>query len=259
MKAGKKAFTLIELLVVIALIALLLSVLTPVLKRAREAGKRAVCHQNTRTLAMAALNYCQENDAVFPSCNADSNGDTFKAWVKLVNYNGTVTLPTAAPFELQWQSLRDGCLWPYVGAEKSYRCPVAAKTEMRTYSMFVSINLGSNWLGPSVMKLSELRNAGSRGLFIDDYMDNWDADWTIYFSEPRWWNPVPMRHGKGTVLSFADGHSEWWDWEDPRTLEISRLTWLEAETRRTTPLFEQRGNLDLLRSQRTTWGRVGYK
>ncbi|MHC4511438.1 MAG: type II secretion system protein, partial [Planctomycetota bacterium] len=39
----QKGFTLIELLVVIAIIALLMALLMPVLRTAREQGKRAVC------------------------------------------------------------------------------------------------------------------------------------------------------------------------------------------------------------------------
>ena len=48
-----RAFTLIELLVVIAIIAVLMAVLMPALQRAREQGKRAVCLNNTKTLALA--------------------------------------------------------------------------------------------------------------------------------------------------------------------------------------------------------------
>lgn len=260
MRIRTKAFTLIELLVVVAVISLLLSVLVPTLDRAKEGGKRAVCLQNTRTLAMATLNYCQDNDGFFPSCNSGQYTPTCRGWVSTVLENGAVVYPVpSSPLEVQLKSLRLGVLYPYIETEGSYRCPVAKKNETRTYSMFVSINVGSSWLGLNITKLSEIRNSGSRGLFIDDYMDNWDADWTIYYDRPQWWNPIPMRHGKGTVLSYADGHSEWWDWKDTRTLEIARLSWAEAESKRTTALFNQPDNPDLIKSQMTTWGRLGYK
>ncbi len=260
MKKGTRAFTLIELLVVIAVIAILLGILIPGLNRAKESGKRAVCFQNTRTLSTAALLYCQDNDAIFPSCNAGQNTATCKGWVSMVLYQGSYVYPFQTdPIEIQLESLRNGSLYPYIEAEGSYHCPVAKKTETRTYSMFESINLGRDFQGgPIVTKLGEIRNTGARGLFIDDYMDNWDADWTISYIEPRWWNPVPMRHGKGTVLSFADGHSEWWAWKDTRTVEIARLSWAEAESQRTSGPFFQPNNPDLIRSQMATWGRLGY-
>ncbi len=260
MKKTPRAFTLIELLVVIAMIGLLLSVLIPTLNRAKEAGKRAVCLENTKSLAVATLNYCQDNDGFFPSCNSGRNDPTCKGWVSVVLVNGTYVYPVpSSPMNVQLESIRKGSLFPYIETEGTYRCPVAQKTETRTYSMFVSINVGSEWLGPNITKLNEIRNSGSRGLFVDDYMDNWDADWTIHYNQPRWWNPIPMRHGKGTVISCADGHSEWWDWKDLRTVEVARLSWAQAESKRDTALFYQPNNPDLIKSQMTTWGRLGYK
>jgi prepilin-type N-terminal cleavage/methylation domain-containing protein len=57
----RRAFTLIELLVVIAIIALLLSILLPALKGARDQGKKAKCLSNFRTLATASVLYAAED------------------------------------------------------------------------------------------------------------------------------------------------------------------------------------------------------
>ena len=50
---AKKGFTLIELLVVIAIVALLVNILLPVLSRAKEMGRRAVCGSNLRQIGVA--------------------------------------------------------------------------------------------------------------------------------------------------------------------------------------------------------------
>ena len=46
-------FTLIELLVVIAVIAILMAILLPAIKAAREQGKCAACLNNLRQLTLA--------------------------------------------------------------------------------------------------------------------------------------------------------------------------------------------------------------
>jgi len=53
------AFTLIELLVVIAVIAILMALLFPALRKAREAGRRAVCMSNLRQLQIAWQTYAE--------------------------------------------------------------------------------------------------------------------------------------------------------------------------------------------------------
>ena len=50
MKRDSQGFTLVELLVVIAIIALLVSILLPSLKRAREMAARAVCGSTIKGL-----------------------------------------------------------------------------------------------------------------------------------------------------------------------------------------------------------------
>lgn len=66
-RAARRGFTLIELLVVVAIIALLISILLPALRNAREQGKRAVCLSNMRQMGIALLSYALENREYVPS------------------------------------------------------------------------------------------------------------------------------------------------------------------------------------------------
>ena len=52
-----RAFTLIELLVVVAIIALLIAILLPTLRSAKEQARIAVCLSNQRTICQAAISY----------------------------------------------------------------------------------------------------------------------------------------------------------------------------------------------------------
>ena len=71
----KKAFTLIELLVVISIIALLLSILLPSLRKAKEQAKRVVCRANLGSLGKAFYLYANEwNSRLPPFWEKDSIG-----------------------------------------------------------------------------------------------------------------------------------------------------------------------------------------
>jgi len=68
--SNRAGFTLIELLVVIAVIALLMALLVPVLRSARELGQRTVCLSNLRQLTLAWLAYADQNDGNIVSGSA---------------------------------------------------------------------------------------------------------------------------------------------------------------------------------------------
>ena len=80
----KKGFTLIELLVVIAIIALLLAVIMPALRKAKEQAKSMVCRSNLRELAKGLQIYALENDG----SSLISEGGTDFWFMQLAPYLG---------------------------------------------------------------------------------------------------------------------------------------------------------------------------
>lgn len=63
---GRSGFTLIELLVVIGIIALLISISTPVLSKARVFAHRTACRSQLRGVGMALRMYVDDNDQTMP-------------------------------------------------------------------------------------------------------------------------------------------------------------------------------------------------
>jgi prepilin-type N-terminal cleavage/methylation domain-containing protein len=61
----RSGFTLIELLVVIAVIAVLLAILLPALRKARTLTKRVACQSNLKQIAVASNMYLDDNDGRF--------------------------------------------------------------------------------------------------------------------------------------------------------------------------------------------------
>lgn len=254
-----KAFTLIELLVVIAIIALLLAILMPALRRVKEAGKRIVCLSNVKTLSMSYIMYLNDYEGVLPV------GAGPKAWCNMVvpPYHHT---PLDAPKELQIDAIENGLLYPYVENVKVYRCPVAEKNEFRTYSISTAMNytilghLGGD-AGAVITKITQVRSTANRMLFLDDYVNDWNASWYVPGDAQVWFNSTPIRHGSGgNVFSFVDGHSEFHGWKDQRTIDLAELCYEarspEARGRPGNAPGEQADNEDLIWAARSQWGTI---
>ncbi len=63
---GRRAFTLIELLVVISIIALLVALLLPTVKKAREKARAVKCKSNERQILIAIMLYASDNHSFVP-------------------------------------------------------------------------------------------------------------------------------------------------------------------------------------------------
>ncbi len=131
-----KGFTLIELLVVIAVIALLMALLIPVLRAAREQGQRAVCLSNLRQLTFAWLAYADEHDGVL-----------VEGWVG--GWAGAAFLLPKKNRSDLLASPYKGALWPWIKDIDVYRCPRGYYGHALTYAIVSSANGGISWKGPT--------------------------------------------------------------------------------------------------------------
>mgnify|MGYP006298624143 CR=1 FL=1 len=247
-----KGFTLIELLVVISVIAILLSILMPSLKKAKKAAKRIHCLNNIKNLTTGWMLYVNDNDNRMPKARASNGG-----WIQSVD--GYPRKPQDAPKELQLEAIRNGTLFSYLKSAKVYRCPVADKNEFRTYSLPHSMNgFNTGGGGKILTKTTQITRTASRIVFLDDYAFDYDSCWQVWYSRPAWWNTTPIRHGSGgNVFSFADGHSDFKNWKDKRTIELA-----EEYAERNSPEggdSTQENNEDLQWVQKAVWGELGYE
>jgi prepilin-type N-terminal cleavage/methylation domain-containing protein/prepilin-type processing-associated H-X9-DG protein len=285
-----KAFTLIELLVVIAVISLLIALLIPVLRAAREQAHRAVCLSNHRQLTLAWIAYATEHDGEIVS------GVPFATMSR--NRSGRLVvggswIGRAFDFPESRSDVVEnpgkGDLWPWIKDVDVYRCPRGRPGHAATYSTVPSANgypvEGTLWAGDvgpgieepvnrvksTVLRLTRVTDilspgAAHRVLFIDQGQTPGGRGFYVHYLYPKWdrSSPPPVHHGGGTTLAMADGHAEYWKWKASETVQMPRVVSpaprglsverLDADYQ---PKTEE-GLRDLKRLQKATWGRLGY-
>lgn len=111
-----RGFSRMEVLVVDFCVMLFFSILLPSLTTARDAGKRAVCLANLKTLGTAALLYARDYEDKIPAWGIEfdeigaTQGDPAADWL-------TKTTDSLA------KDFENGYLWEYVQNNAPYTCP----------------------------------------------------------------------------------------------------------------------------------------
>ena len=277
----QRGFTLIELLVVIAIIAILMAILMPALKRAKEQGKRAVCLFNLKQLTLAWLLYADDYDdkivngeaywdpAGLPAAPVPTSGiHNREQWWTGNDCAQNYQQGEQRPMDVQIAALRLGALHSYAKTEKLYRCPTGIRGEMRTYSIVDSMNglARSGTISGSVgtvvhntvlwiKKKGEIviPSPAFRIVFLDEGRVTPDS-YAVNYVIAQWWDPPHVRHGDGTNVSYADGHSDYWKWRGLETIKKGK----EANPEHNWAPTTAEGKEDLARMQKAVWGRLGY-
>jgi len=116
-------FTLIELLVVISIIALLVSILLPALRRARESARFTLCASNQRQVIQTVTAYAVDEDGQFPL--------TIQGEDKSPGTNHRYTIPAFVNYWASRTGLNGGQLGAqighYVPAPDVLQCPMTPR------------------------------------------------------------------------------------------------------------------------------------
>lgn len=209
-------FTLAEILIVLAIIGILAAILLPVLSRARENGRKAVCASNLRQLGLAFRQYTQDNGRRYPgaaSFFAPGGGNGTKATIGgfeiwLPGKGGWIAGPdipglsdTAAPdFKYDTTTnprakVEEGAIYSYVKSPKVYYCPSVPYGEEKSLSYSMNCAIG----GMSDVRVVDTTNVV---LLVDEQGAN---DGFFYATNNK--TPTPLGPGLPKEAAGADGTS----------------------------------------------------
>lgn len=237
-------FTLIELLVVISIIALLLSILLPSMRAAREQAKQMVCSSQMRQVGLAQLLYINDFDKYTPMFQQflRPEGWRYRWWFQhIFNYSETLDL-TRCP-SVKW-SVAGGNRMALTELDDPLgKLQSASEDGWIHLDYILNGYLGCKpdktiWHTEEGMPASKVSNPSSRFMVWDawtgirdtrDFMDNSGfrqgppPEQYDRMRCPIGWEPlIPApQHGKGHNYLYADGHVSWHNyvnvpWDDRR-------------------------------------------
>ena len=237
-RAPHRGFTLIELLVVVAIIAILASLLLPVLSKAKMQARRVQCLNHARQITVAWTLYSGDREERLALNGAQEGMGRETLWVA----GGYHNFSAAFTNRMYLVDPRYASFAAYLADPAPYKCPSDRTTAMslrgrpvpqlRSYAMNLYMGANSSMQGRLSARHRTFRRSTdlaspSRTFLLMDLTPQ--SLCTPAFIVPmrgqgdRWFHLPATHHNNGGVVSFADGHLEAHRWFDSRTIRSTTL------------------------------------
>jgi prepilin-type N-terminal cleavage/methylation domain-containing protein/prepilin-type processing-associated H-X9-DG protein len=235
-------FTLIELLVVIAIIAILMAVLMPGLRAAKELARGSACLANQKSLVLAYTMYAGENDDLIPVGFVSRQTVDRPMWVKPpIDDAGNHVTGDAVTLYNRILGIKRGTLYPYIRDPEMYHCPgddrhrTAATQGQQLYRSYIipdvlAADKGfgeyanvTNRHEKIVFRLTEITQGAWKYVFCESEFQptgfNYDhGGWTFApWVNGGWWDELATYHRNSATFGFLDGHAERHSWKHKET------------------------------------------
>ena len=209
-RAVEAAFTLVELLVVVGIIAILIAILMPALRRARDSANEVACASNQRQLMMAFLMFAGDHRQHLPGNFTDfANPDADKrAWL----------LNAGQPFDAAPEG---GTIFKYLKSHDVYRCPAVPADAVR--GSYGSSNGQFDYVSFGVFTGAKLVNIKAQSKYTDLTTNRWEMKPTPVICEEdlrslnvhnmeglhNYGDRLADNHRKGGNYASIDGSVHW--------------------------------------------------
>jgi prepilin-type processing-associated H-X9-DG protein len=235
-QGASPGFTRLELLIILGVLLVVGAIHLHGVGHAAWKSAELRCQSNLQQLMVGWFQYFHDHDGkLAPNSDGGATNTWVRGWLDFStsNSDNTNTLYLTDP--------RYAALGPYVHEASAYHCPEDQSTyrrilpRVRSYSMSNYMGyLGTTIYSPGFRifrRYSDFTGLSPHEAFvlIDEREDSIN-DSTLLINMGGYQNPAAAYivdypadwHNRGANLTFADGHAEYWRWEDARTMPAHR-------------------------------------
>jgi type II secretory pathway pseudopilin PulG len=166
MHRRRLALTIVEFLIVLAIVAMLIALLLPFKRSAREPARRTSCLNNLKSIGLALYAYEKEHGSLPPAYTVDEEGNRLHSWrTLLLPYMENARLYESIDLTKPWDhpvntKARETIV-------ESYQCPSSPELDGRTNYLAV-IGPECVFVGSESRKLSEVKDGTANTIAVID-------------------------------------------------------------------------------------------